>query len=162
MKKNITPYRLKILFAVILLSCLALPFSSCSRDFDEDGKLIFLSKKPVVKTVTEYRYPFQIFNPRLFSSWLFIYSFLWPVPILLYRYRNRQKKIMTILWISEPVFVLITSYILILESIFSTPAIGQNLALAANGGYGLTWIYELIQKIIKFFKTRSERQISQT
>lgn len=157
MKKFITAGHIKIICAFILLGCLLLPFSSCRRDFDEDGKLAHISKKPIVKTVVEYRYPLQIFEPRNFLTWLFIYSFFWPIPILLYRRRGKQKIIKTILWLSEPLFVLGALYLSISETIFNTPAIGQKISFAANSGYGLAWAYELIKKLILFLKNKKRK-----
>ena len=154
MKTFIKTNHIKVVCAFVLLVCLVLPFSSCHRDLDANGKLAYISKKPVAKTVTEYYYPFKLFKPRNFSNWIFIYSFFWPIPILLYRYFGKRRRIQTILWISEPVFVLGALYLLIIETILYTPEIGERLAMGANGGYGLTWLYELARKIIQSVKRR--------
>jgi drug/metabolite transporter (DMT)-like permease len=155
---KITPNRIKTLCAVVLLCCLALPFSSCSRDYDEDGKLAQVTQKPAVKTVTEYKYPFQIINFLSVTGWLFLYSFLWPLPILAYRRFRKNKLVLKIIWICEPVFVMGAIFFLITGAMLETPAIGENLAVASNGLYGITWVYELIIKIINNIKNKKSRK----
>jgi hypothetical protein len=140
--------RIKIGASLLLLACFLLPFSSCTRHLDEDGKLTYISKKPAVKAITEYTYPWEGLNLKEVSDWLFLLCFVWPIPILIHRYRSGGRRIKLIFWILEPVFLSGSSYyIYFLSNFFGKPAIGAYLMHTANFFYGTAWISETTTKI---------------
>lgn len=163
MKKFITPDRIKIIAVFLLLACLVLPFSSCSYHIDENGRPTYLSKKPAVQLVTEYSYPWKEFDPKEYMSWLFILCFLWPIPILIHRYRSRRKRLKQVFWVLEPLFIGGSSWYIYFESHFLVnPAFGSYLALTANGTYGVAWLSEVLIKFMKRRKNKSNNFIQRT
>jgi hypothetical protein len=158
MKKFITPDRIKMGAAFLLLACLILPFSSCSYNIDEDGKATLFSKKPAVQLITRYDYPWKEFNPKESSSWLFIFCFLWPIPILIHRYYSGRERLKQVFWAVEPLFIGGASWRIYIEShILVDPAFGAYLALVANGAYGVAWLSEVL---IKFIKRRKKMNLT--
>lgn len=151
-----TGERIKIISSVLLIICLLLPISSCNRYVDSDGKRFvnYDSKNhPDVKRITTYNYPLDKFNPKDIYSWLLLFSFIWPIPILLYRYKGTRDLVKNILWGIEPLFVLGSSwYIYLNASVFATPFIGAYLSILANCAYAIAWLSELLTKI-KLSKT---------
>lgn len=142
--------RIKIACAFALLICLLLPFSSCTRELDEDGKYAYISKKPVARVITEYYYTWEHLKRNDLTSWLFLGSFLWPVPLLACRFRVRRQRLARLLWLSEPLWVAGSVYFFYIEScILQSPAAGAFLAFAADGLYGAAWLSELIMRLRK-------------
>jgi len=143
-----TTNRIKIRAAIFLLFCILLPISSCQREYDEDGKLAFVSKKPTVEVKTEYNFVWKEFDPKDYSDWMLIICFIWPIPILIHRHRSKQRKLKMILWVIEPLLIGGATYIIYVHStIFVQPAIGAYLAHTANGCYAIAWISESVMKI---------------
>lgn len=145
--------RVKIISTFLLFVCLFLPLPSCSRYVDSEGKLIIdydsESPPPGGKLITTYTYPFKEFDIKEPLSWLFIFCFLWPIPILVYRHKGYNKLIKNILWGIEPLFVVGASwYIYSVATFLEEPAIGYYLAIIACSGYGLAWLIEVINKFI--------------
>lgn len=140
--------RIKIGASLLLLVCIVLPFSSCTRHLDEDGKSTYISKKATVETVTEYSYAWEDFDLKDFSGWLFLLCFIWPIPILVHRYKSKRKRLKLIFWTLEPIFLGGASYYIDFSSTFlATPAIGAYLMQVAYFSYGISWISEVVIKI---------------
>jgi len=142
--------RIKIAGAFALLVCLLLPFSSCTRELDEDVKYAAVTKKPVVEVITEYSYTWEHLKQNDLTSWLFLCSFLWPFPLLFCRRRARGTPFAQLLWLSEPLWVAGSLYFVYIEScILQSPAAGAFLAFAADGLYGAAWLSELVMRLKK-------------
>lgn len=145
--------RIKILSAILLVVCLTLPISSCRRYVNSDGtKIVHYDPKtyPDAKIWIKYNYPLEYFKVRDIYDWLLLFCFMWPIPVILYRHRGKKRLIKKIIWIVEPLFVIVASgYIYLRASVFARPAIGAYLSLAANGMYGLLWLTELLMKIVR-------------
>lgn len=145
--------RIKIISSMLLVVCLLLPISSCSRYVDSNGKRIANYDSKIhtnAKRITTYNYPLEHFNPKDIYNWLLLFCFIWPIPILLYRYKGTRKLVKNIFWGIEPLFVLGSSwYIYLNASIFAKPFIGAYLSISANGAYGMVWLSELLMKIVR-------------
>lgn len=145
--------RIKIISSMLLVICFLLPISSCSRYEDSNGKLIVNYDPkihPNAKYITTYNYPWGKFNPKDICDWLLLFCFIWPIPILLYRYKGTRKLVKNICWGIEPLFIVGSStYIYIRASILAKPFIGAWLSISANGVYGMVWLSELLMKIVR-------------
>lgn len=147
MKKIINTSRIKIVAAFLLLISLALPLSSCTLYVDLEGKTFYKAPPTDAQRTTDYFYVWTEFDAKNLGSWLLITCFLWPIPILIYKYGGKRKRVNQILWVVEP--LLISSsvyYIVICATFFSTPEAGADLAVTANGIYGMAWLWEAIIK----------------
>jgi len=148
MKKIINTSRIKIGAAILLLISLALPLRSCSHYVDSDGKTFYNTPPPPgVQYITEYDYVWTDFEAKNLGSWGLVICFIWPIPILIYKYRGTRKRVNQILWVIEPLLISgAVYYIYFNASFFSTPEVGANLAVTANGIYGMAWLWEAILK----------------
>jgi len=139
--------RIKFISSILLVICLVLPISSCTRCEDSSGKLIAKYDPKIhtdVKCATTYNYPLKHFDPKNIYNWLLLLCFIWPIPILAYRKKGGRKLIKNICWGIEPIFVVASSwYIYMAASLFAKPFVGAYLAILANIAYGITWMSEL-------------------
>ena len=161
MKKIINPSRIKIGAAILLLICLVLPLSSCSLYVDSEGKT-FWEKPPTIDTqrTTDYYYIWTEFKAKDLGNWLLITCFIWPIPILIYKYRGKSKGVNKILWGVEPLLIGGSVYYIAMATLFLTPEVGADLAITANGIYGMAWLWEAILKYkhkIRPLTTQSSR-----
>jgi hypothetical protein len=151
-----TKERVKIISAILLVTCLALPISSCSRYVDSNGKpIVKYDPKTHVnaKLVIKYNYPLERFNPKDIYNWLLLLCFIWPIPIILYRHKGTKKLIKNIIWSIEPLFALASScYIWLKASLFAEPCIAAYLSISANGIYGIAWLSEMLTKIFHKYR----------
>lgn len=146
--------RIKIGASLLLLVCIVLPFSSCTRQLDKDGNNSYISKKPVVETVTEYSYPWENIDLKEYSDWLFLLCFIWPIPILIHRHKSKKERLKLFFWTLEPLFLGGASYYINFSSTFlANPAIGAYLMQAAYFSYGISWVSEVVIKISRKRKT---------
>ncbi|MBA7660336.1 hypothetical protein ES703_68338 [subsurface metagenome] len=148
MKKIINTSRIKIVAAILLLICLILPLSSCSRYVDSEGKTFYSSSpRPDAQRITEYYYIWTEFEAKELGSWVLIICFIWPIPIIIYKYRGQRKRVKQILWAVEPLLIIGTVYYIAFSATFlSDPEVGYYLAVTANGIYGIAWLWEAIIK----------------
>jgi hypothetical protein len=142
------PERIKVGAAALLLVCLLLPFSSCQRPLDADGRSTFVSKEPAVKVLTESRRIWTDFEPTRPWDWVGLLCFLWPIPVLIHRHRSSRQTSRRILWALEPLLLGGSSfYLWFLSHFLETPAIGAYLAETANLAYGAAWAAEFANAI---------------
>lgn len=148
MKKILNPSRIKIGAAILLLICLILPLSSCSRYVDSEGKTVYgTAPSTDAQRITEYYYIWTEFEAKELGSWVLIICFIWPIPILIYKYRGKGKRVKQILWAVEPLLIGCAVYYIVLSATFlSDPEVGAYLAVTANGIYGIAWLWEAIIK----------------
>ncbi len=87
-----TPTRLKLVAAVLLLASLALPMASCSRYEDAEGNRVRVAEgdePPAgVRRVVEHTYALEDFDPLELESWLVLAAFGWPLAALAVRWRR--------------------------------------------------------------------------
>lgn len=150
MKKILTIGNLKTIAALLLLSCLVLPFSSCTRYVGAEEKFVLHIKQNMpstnIKPIIAYSYPYKM-NMREPMAWLFIFCFLWPIPILIHRRISVHNKLKLIIWAAEPLFIIGSSaFIYYMANFFSKPSIGAYTAFVANATYGIAWLLEMRQK----------------
>ena len=98
------------------------------------------------------------FEKDRISSWLFMFSFFWPIPVLSLRYALKRRKLLLFCWLSEPVFIICAGGVLIGETLFHAPEIGQYMYVSAHGIYGITWLFELGSKTHVMWKKRRLKQ----
>lgn len=81
-----TPTRLKLVAALLLLASLALPLASCSRYEDAEGNRVRVAEgeePPAgVHRVVERTYALEGFDPLELESWLVLAAFTWPLAAL--------------------------------------------------------------------------------
>jgi hypothetical protein len=142
---------LKIGSALLLLLCFILPFSSCTERLDVNGQFTILSKKPAIREVIKITYPWEIINPKHYddyTAWIFLFCFIWPIPIIIFQFRSRQKKLLLIAWILEPLFAAGSSFcVYFYATFFAEPEVGAKLMLATYCIYFGAWIFEALKKI---------------
>ena len=140
--------KIKIGVAVLLLICIILPFTSCTRLLDKNGKDVLFSHGDPVKSITKYYYPWQSINLTVSHGWIALLCFIWPIPILIFQHRSNRKKLKFAVWLAEPLLIIgAFSYIDFSATFLATPAIGAYLMEGAYCIYGFAWMSELIIKV---------------
>jgi len=125
--------RIKIISAIVLLACMLLPISSCSR-YVASGK-----------HATTYNFPFESFDYKDIYDWLLLFAFMWPVPIIVYRDKGALKLLKNLFWGLEPLLIIGSSALIWFDStLLAAPFIGAYLSISANCAYGMAWLSELL------------------
>jgi hypothetical protein len=148
---------IKISVALLLLVCFFLPFSSCQHSVDENGVYTFYSHKPAVRTVLEYSYPWERLNRIEWEDLLFLICFIWPVPVLAFRFLSSRKILLLVCWIMEPVLAVGSLYFVCFFSNFlSKPEIGAYLMEAGYCIYLAAWFSEAVMIVIRKRRLKTE------
>ncbi len=146
-------YIIKSASAALLLLCFVLPFSSCTRNFDEQGKEVMFSNRKIYSSVTEYEYPFQWIKEP--NDRIRIILFFWPIPILYFQKRINRKIYRAMFWVIESVILILSlgmAYLMPFD-FTSSPAIGAHLMKTSYFIYGSALALEffiLITKKIRY------------
>jgi hypothetical protein len=149
---NIIIGRLKTAAAVLLLVCILLPLSSCSKYVDREGNPVHLSadtgEMPAgAQQVKGYKYVKDFFEVKSLGAWLLVLSFLWPVVVLFYQQRSRRGRVRAIVWGIEPALAAGSCWVIYEFASMGTLETGAYVAFIANGSYAALWLCELIGKV---------------
>ncbi|HEY4361605.1 MAG TPA: hypothetical protein VGN17_11570 [Bryobacteraceae bacterium] len=139
------PTRVKLIAAIVLLICLALPEYTCSRYIGPDGQTLSAGPEGVPTTpyreVRENHYPLESFNLREIGWWIALLSFTWPWPVLIYWWRNGALGgLARAVWVAEPLLAIGSGWAVWEASSVGHRAVGAWLALAADAVYLGAWI----------------------
>ncbi len=157
LSKYITIKNVKIAVSIILLTSIFLPFSSCSKVVDKDGKPIpytiqdgelkrdqnLLADSQIVKS---NRYILKTFKVDNLDHWFLIFSFTWPLPIIFLRQHLQKKVFINTIFFAEPVFAVFSSWTIFGESLFG-PEIGAITSITSNFILIILWIIEAVISI---------------
>jgi len=140
--------RIKLVAAIVLLVCLALPEYTCSRYVGPDGQTVSAGPDGVPATpyreVRENHYPLETFNVREIGWWIALLSFTWPWPVLIYRWRTRTRAgAARAVWVAEVLLAIGSGWVVWEASSVGTRAVGAYLAMAADAVYLCACIAEL-------------------
>jgi hypothetical protein len=133
---TVTLIRLKTVAAVILVSSLALPQSTCAGYRAPDGKFVVTipSDAPTgsYQPMVQHEYAFDDFQVTEIGSWLKVAVFVWPLPLLAIAARSRSARLRAFICVADPILALGASYIIWFSaSVFATPAVGAYVAITA-------------------------------
>jgi hypothetical protein len=139
--------RIKLGAGVLLVACLALPQYTCSKYVGPDGKIVTFvptgASKGAYREVLERHYPLESFEVREIDSWLILLTFVWPLPVLAYRWRGKPAVLKRAVWVAEPILAIGSTFWVWELSSVGTRAAGTYLALAANSVYLCAWVVDL-------------------
>lgn len=155
--------RLKVIGALLLLACFALPMKSCTTQRDEAGKLVVVAPSdPIpqgVRTVNSYYYLLDEFRADDPWTWFAIVGFICPAAAVAYSRSRPRSRPSRAIWFIEP--MLIVWVILSIEyvSFFIFHAsynleIGTYVAIAGVSLYSLGWISEAYGRLRAWWQRR--------
>lgn len=143
--------RLKVIGALLLLACFALPMKSCTTQRDEAGKLVLVTPgKPLpqnVRTVTTYYYLLDEFSADAPWTWFVIVGFICPAAAVAYSRSHPASRASRAIWFIEPLLIVWVTFSIEYVSFFIFHAsykleIGTYVAIAGASLYSLGWITE--------------------
>jgi len=142
-----SPARLKLIGALLLLASLALPQYTCARLRAPDGS-VWDSVPPgkdatLYRPFTERHYAYENIELRDPISWLTLVAFGWPLILTGVRRRFPGPTLNRVLWWLEPVLAGTSGYLILVFSSLGDRAIGAYVGLAALVLLLLAWLAEL-------------------
>lgn len=142
---------LKVIGALLLVVCFALPMKSCSGYEDTEGKPVIVGVDEVpatgVRRVTERYYLWEELHADDSKSWLRVAVFLGPVAAVMFARRRPKSRARNALWVMEP--VLLAGVVFSLWDMtfpFYTADIGWYAASAGVASYFAGWLGETYQR----------------
>lgn len=148
--------RLKVIGALLLLACFALPVKSCTTQRDEAGKLVVVAPgEPLpqgVRTATTYYYLLDEFSANDPWTWFTILGFIGPVAAVAYSRSRPASRSSRAIWFIEPMLIVWVIFSIWYVSFFIFHAsyhleIGTYVAIAGASLYSLGWISEAYGKL---------------
>ena len=141
---------IKVVGAVLLLACFALPMSSCTRHVDKDGKgvasLADGSYPANTQTIKTHHYLLERVKSSEPLSWLNVAAFIWPtIFLLLARYRA-PSRLVSVLWFTEPLLLAGSGFVIFVSTIVDDAEIGYYIGWAGVGIYVFGWVIEAVTK----------------
>ena len=138
---------LKVIGALLLVACFALPMKSCSSYENPEGRPVIVGANeapaPGVRSVTERYYLWEELSTDDPQSWLRVAVFLGPAAAVMFTRRRPKTRATKVLWVMEP--VLLVGVVYSLWSItfpFYTAEIGWYAACAGVASYFAGWLGE--------------------
>ena len=136
---------IKRVVAVIFLLCMFLPLSRCEMD-----KLSSPSAPQTQGTDTRARdktyssdfTPIKIVEFTDISTWLFIFPFIWPLPLNLLQQRIRKNRVQWTLRLLELALIAYSLYLTYFWATLGTTLLGGYIALACIISYALIFFTE--------------------
>ena len=141
---------LKLIGAVLLASCFALPMSSCAQVVDDEGMLVSTNPDGSIptgahKVMTRHHVLDQVeFNHP--TTWLYVAAFVWPLVFLLHAWIRPAARLNRALWFTEPLLLAGSSYAIFLLTFLERPEVGSHVGEAGIAVYLLGWISGAVDK----------------
>jgi len=143
---------LKVIGALLLVACFALPMTSCTSYEDTEGKpvIVFADGVPApgVRSVTVRHYLWQELDAHDPESWLRVAVFLGPAAAVIFARRRPKSRARTALWVMEPVLLAGVVYSLWSMTFltFYDADVGWYVASAGVATYFVGWLGEAYQR----------------
>jgi hypothetical protein len=140
-------FNLKKIAAVMLILCLLLPLSKCTRfvpvQIDkvevQEGLKTSIEKATVRKTVIYY--PLSSFRFSNFESWLALFAFIWPIVLLIISSSSKKHLFLVFIQILELACCCYTTFFLYFAVLLRVPMVGAYITLLAIILYSISIFY---------------------
>jgi hypothetical protein len=151
---------LKVIGALLLVVCFALPMKSCTGYEDTEGKPVIVGADGLpatgVRRVTERYYLWEELHAGDPKSWLRVAVFLGPVVAVMFARRRPRSCARNALWVMEPVLLAGVVYSLWFMTFpFYDADVGWYVASAGVASYFAGWLGETHQR---WWQWRRRRQ----
>lgn len=142
---------LKVIGALLLVACFALPMKSCTGYEDTQGKPVIVGTDgvpaPGVRYVTERYYLWEELHAGDSVSWLRVAVFLGPAAAVMFARRRPKTHARTALWVIEPALLAGVLYSLwCITFPFYTADVGWYVACVGVASYFAGWLGETYQR----------------
>jgi hypothetical protein len=151
---------LKVIGALLLAACFALPMKSCTSYENTEGRPVIVgadeAPAPGVRSVTERYYLWEELSTDDPQSWLRVAVFLGPAAAVMVRRRRPKTRAMKVLWVMEPVLLAGVIYSLWYMTFpFYDADVGGYVASAGVASYFAGWLGEAYEG---WWQWRRQRQ----
>jgi len=142
---------LKVIGALLLVACFALPMKSCTSYENTKGRPVNVGvdgvPTPGVQSVTERYYLWEELSSGEPKSWLRVAVFLGPAAAVMFTRRRPKSRATKVLWVMEPVLLAGVIYSLwSMTFLFYEPDIGWYVASAGVASYFSGWLGESYER----------------
>jgi hypothetical protein len=153
---------LKVIGALLLVACLALPMKSCTGYEDPAGKPVIVGADgvpaPGARSVTERYYLWDELHAHDPVSWLRVAVFLGPAAAVIFTRRRPNSRAAKALWLMEPVLLAGVVYSLwhmwyMNFPVYSTD-VGWYVASAGAASYFAGWLGQAYQRWCQWRRQR--------
>jgi hypothetical protein len=138
---------LRIIATALILCSLALPLSRCARYRAESEKTNDVTKNEAVEF--EYKYAKDWFVLTEWQGWLAVFSFSWPLIVILGRWRFRKIGVSQVTLWTEILLCLGSGYMIWALSSFGERLFGAYVALSGIALYLIAALRDTIQLIVR-------------
>ncbi len=151
---------LRIIAIVLVLFSLALSLSRCeNKAIVLKGESITLTKKEPVSF--SYRYAKDWFVLTEWQGWLTVFTFSWPLMMVLIKWRSRRIRESQATQWAEILLCLGSGYVIWALSSFGERLVGAYVALTGIGLYLMAAVRDSIRSVLRYLQTRKTEQIDQ-
>lgn len=156
---------LKIIGAMLMLSCFALPMSSCTEHRDAGGHLVTERADGTypadVHEVKVRHYLMEKVRSADPLSWLNIVAIVWPAIFVTHELYRRTSRFGKILWFTEPLLVAGSFYVIFIGALFEEFDVGTYVGWTGLAAYFLGWCMEAVSQWRAWMvKRRAINQVS--
>ena len=142
---------LKVIGALLLVACFALPMKSCTSAENKEGRAVVVgadeAPAPGVRYVTERYYLWEELSAENPKSWLRVVVFVCPAAVVMFTRRGRKTRATMVLWGMEPVLLAGVMYSLwYMTFLFYDADVGWYVAVAGVTSYFAGWLGEAYQR----------------
>ena len=142
---------LKVIGALLLVACFALPMKSCTSAENTEGRSVVVgadeAPAPGVRYVTERYYLWEELSAENPKSWLRVAVFVCPAAVVMFTRRRPKTRATKVLWVMEPVLLAGVIYSLWdMTFPFYDADVGLYVASAGVASYFAGWLGEVCQR----------------
>jgi hypothetical protein len=152
---------LRIIATALVLFSLFLPLSRCERKpiVLKDGKITIVEKNGPV--TFSYHYPRDWFVLTEWQGWLALFTFSWPLMMLLIRWRSRKiREFQATQWV-EIILCLGSGYMIWKLSSIGERLSGAYVALSGIGLYLIAAVKDSIRSVLRHFQIRETEHVNE-
>ena len=142
---------LKVIGALLLVACFALPMKSCTSAENKEGRAVVVgadeAPAPGVRYVTERYYLWEELSADNPKSWLRVGVFVGPAAVVMFTRRRPKTRAKKVLWVMEPLLLAGVIYSLWYMTFpFYDADVGLYVASAGVASYFAGWLGEVCQR----------------
>jgi len=142
---------LKVIGALLLVACFALPMKSCTSAENTEGRPVVVgadeAPAPGVRYVTERYYLWEELSAEDPKSWLRVAVFVGPAAVVMLTRRRQKTRATKVLWVTEPLLLAGVIYSLWYMTFpFYDADVGLYVASAGVASYFTGWLGEVCQR----------------
>jgi hypothetical protein len=142
---------LKVIGALLLVACFALPMKSCTSYVDTAGNPVPFGAgevpAPGVRSVTERHFLWEELDAHDTESWLRVAIFLGPAAAVTFARRRPKSRASRAVWLIEPVLLAGVAYSLwYMTFLFYDADVGWYVASVGVASYFAGWLGDAYQR----------------